>query len=188
MRILEQLRRLAVMADDLLFLARAESPQQGLDWQTRDALDTVQSVWDFFDAAAEEHGLAVAYQGSGVVQAELQQHRALTNLLSNALRYTPAGGTITLAAETDASGTCALRVSDTGRGIAPEYLPKLFDRFFRVEPDHWRSLEGMGLGLSTVRSIMDLHGGRVEVHSTPSQGTTFTLYFPAQPTVKEAPA
>ncbi len=60
--------------------------------------------------------------------------------------------------ETDASSTCALRVSDTGRGIAPEYLPKLFDRFFQVEPDHCRSLEGMGLGLSIVRSIMDLHG------------------------------
>ena len=158
MRILEQLRRLAVMVDDLLFLARAESPQQELDWQTLDALDALQSAWDFFDAAAEEQGLAVAYQGNGVVQAEPQQHRALTNLLSNALRYTFAGGTITLAAETDASGTCALRVSDTGRGIAPEYLPKLSDRFFQVEPDHCRSLEGMGLGLSIVRSIMDLHG------------------------------
>ena len=90
--------------------------------------------------------------------------------------------------ETDASGACALRVSDTGRGIAPEYLPKLFDRFFQVEPDHSRSLEGMGFGLSIVRSIMDLHGGRVEVHSTAAQGTTFTLYFPAQSTVKEAPA
>ena len=71
---LEELRRLAVMVDDLLFLARAESPQQELDWQT-------------LDAAAEEQGLAVAYQGSGVVQAEPQLlHRALTNLLSNALR------------------------------------------------------------------------------------------------------
>ena len=173
---LEELRRLAVMVDDLLFLARAESPQQELDWQT-------------LDAAAEEQGLAVAYQGSGVVQAEPQLlHRALTNLLSNALRYTPAAGTITLEAETDASGVCALRVSDTGRGIDPEYLPKLFDRFFQVEPDHSRSLEGMGFGLSIVRSIMDLHGGRVEVHSPPAQGSTFTLYFPAQPAVKEAPA
>ena len=186
---LEELRRLAVMVDDLLFLARAESPQQELDWQTLDALDALQSAWDFFDAAAEEQGLAVAYQGSGVVQAEPQLlHRALTNLLSNALRYTPAAGTITLEAETDASGACALRVSDTGRGIDPEYLPKLFDRFFQVEPDHSRSLEGMGFGLSIVRSIMDLHGGRVEVHSPPAQGSTFTLYFPAQSTVKEAPA
>lgn len=106
---------------------------------------------------------------------------------TNALRYTPTGGTITLAAETGASGACALRVSDTGFGIAPEHLPKLFDRFYQVEPDRSRSLAGMGLGLALVKSIMDLHGGGVEVCSAPSRGSTFTLYFPAQPTVKQAP-
>ena len=178
---LEELRRLAVMVDDLLFLARAESPQQELGRQALDALDVLQKAWDFFDAVAEEQGVAVAYQGRGTVHAEPQLlHRALANLLSNALRYTPAGGTITLAAETDASGACALRVSDTGCGIAPEHLPRLFDRFYQVDPDRPRSPEGMGLGLAIVKSVMDLHGGGVEVHSRLSQGTTFTLYFPVQ--------
>ena len=185
---LEELRRLAVMVDDLLFLARAESPQRELGWQALDALDALQKAWDFFDAMAEEQGVAVTCQGGGTVQAEPQLlHRALTNLLSNALRHTPAGGTITLAAETDTSGACELCVSDTGRGIAPQHLPRLFDRFYQVEPDRPRSLEGMGLGLSIVKSIMDLHGGRVEARSTPSEGSTFTLYFPAQPTAKKTP-
>ena len=185
---LEELRRLGHMVDDLLFLARAESPQQQLNRQALDGTEALRKAWDFFDAAAEEQGVTVAYRGSGTVQAEPQLlHRALTNLLSNALRHTPAGGTITLASENDGSGACALGVSDTGCGIAPEHLPRLFDRFYQVDPDRPRSLEGMGLGLSIVRSIMDLHGGRVEVHSTPSQGSIFRLHFPAVPHAEEAP-
>lgn len=186
---LEELRRLAVMVDDLLFLARAESPQRELGRQALDTIDTLQKAWDFFDAVAEEQGVVVAYHGCGTVHAEPQLlHRALTNLLSNALRYTPAGGTITLAAETDASGACALRVSDTGCGIASEHLPKLFGRFYQVEPDRSRSLAGMGLGLSIVKSIMDLHGGRVEVGSRLSQGAAFTLHFPAWHPAKKTPS
>lgn len=184
---LEELRRLAYMVDDLLFLARAESPQQEFGRQALDGIEALQKAWDFFDAVAEEQGVAVAYQGSGTVHAEPQLlHRALTNLLSNALRYTPAGGTITLAAETDVSGACALGVSDTGCGIPPEHLPRLFDRFYQVDPDRPRSSVGTGLGLAIVKSIMDLHGGRAEVDSTPSRGTTFTLYFPAQPATTAA--
>ena len=186
---LDELRRLAYMVDDLLFLARAESPQQELSRQALDGIEALRKAWDFFDAAAEEKGVDVAYRGSGTVAAEPQLlHRVLTNLLSNALRYTPAGGAITLAAESDAAGGCALSVSDTGCGIAPEHLSRLFDRFYQVDPDRPRSLEGMGLGLSIVRSIMDLHGGRVEVRSTPPRGSTFTLYFPAQPVTAEARA
>ena len=176
---LEELRRLACMVDDLLFLARAESPQRHAERQALDAREALQKAWDFFDAAAEEQGVSVAYQGGGTVQAEPQLlHRALTNILSNALRHTPAGGAITLAAERDSSGACVLRVTDTGCGIAAEHLPRLFDRFYQVDPNRPSGLEGTGLGLSIVRSIMDLHGGTVEVHGAPSRGSTFTLRFP----------
>ena len=186
---LEELRRLAFMVDDLLFLARAESPRQGVDRQPIDARQALQKAWDFFDAAAEERGVSVAYQGSGTVQAEPQLlHRALTNLLSNALRYSPAGGTVTLAAETDNSGGCTIRVRDTGCGIAPEHLPRLFDRFYQVDPDRPRSVEGTGLGLPIVESIMGLHGGGMDVHSAPTKGSTFTLYFPGQDTTAQVPA
>ena len=186
---LEELRRLAFMVDDLLFLARAESPRQSVDRQPVDAREALQKAWDFFDAAAEERGVAVVYQGSGTVRAEPQLlHRALTNLLSNAMRNTPTGGEVTLAAETDASGACTIRVRDTGCGIAPEHLPRLFDRFYQVDPDRPRSVEGTGLGLPIVESIMGLHGGRVNVHSAPSKGSTFTLYFPGKDTTAQAPA
>ena len=186
---LEELRRLAYMVDDLLFLARAESPRQELDRQALDGMEALRKAWDFFDAAAEEQGVTVTCRGSGMVEAEPQLlHRALTNLLSNALRHTPAGGTITLAAECEGSGACSLTISDTGCGIAPDHLPRLFDRFYQVDPDRPSDLEGTGLGLSIVRSIMDLHGGSVEAHSTPSQGSTFTLYFPAGPSAGKTQA
>ena len=186
---LEELRRLAYMVDDLLFLARAESPRQELDRQALDGIEALRKAWDFFDAAAEAQGVTVSYRGSGSVQAEPQLlHRALTNLLSNALRHTPAGGTITLAAECQSCGAGSLAIRDTGCGVAPEHLPRLFDRFYQVDPNRPGGLAGTGLGLSIVRSIMDLHGGRVEVHSTPSIGSTFTLHFPARPAAAETPA
>ena len=185
---LEELRRLAFMVDDLLFLARAESPRLGADRQAFDAREALEKAWDFFDAAAEEQGVAVVYEGGGTVQAEPQLlHRALTNLLSNALRHTPAGGTVTLAADGDASGACIIRIRDTGCGIAPQHLPKLFDRLYQVDPDRPRGFEGTGLGLSIVRSIMDLHGGVVDVDSTPSKGSMFTLYFPDQAAAAQVP-
>lgn len=185
---LEELRRLAYMVDDLLFLARAESPRQELDRQALDGGEALRRAWDFFDAAAEERGVTVAYRGNATVEAEPQLlHRALTNLLSNALRHTPAGGTITLAAESRDSKACSLAISDTGCGIATEHLPRLFDRFYQVDPSRQSGLEGTGLGLSIVRSIMDLHGGRVEVRSTPPRGSTFTLHFPAAPLAAKTP-
>ena len=170
------------MVDDLLFLARAESPRQEPDRQALDGGEALRRAWDFFDAAAEERGVTVAYRGNATVEAEPQLlHRALTNLLSNALRHTPVGGTITLAAESRDSRASCLAISDTGCGIATEHLPRLFDRFYQVDPNRPGGLEGTGLGLSIVRSIMDLHGGRVEVRSTPPRGSTFTLHFPAAP-------
>jgi two-component system heavy metal sensor histidine kinase CusS len=178
---LEELKHLAAMVDDLLFLARAENPQRKLSWQPLDAIKALRDVWDFFDAVAEEQGIVVVYDGEGTVQAEPELfRRALTNLLSNALRHTPRGGTITLAAVPGPAGACRICVSDTGCGIAPEHLPKLFNRFYQVGRDRSPSTEGAGLGLAIVESIMTLHGGTVKVHSTLSQGTTFILYFPTQ--------
>ena len=91
-------------------------------------------------------------------------------------------------AETDASGACIIRVSDNGCGIAPEHLPRLFDRLYQVDPDRPRSLKGAGLGLSIVKSIMDLHRGGFVVDSAPSKGSTFTLHFPAQAAGFQVPA
>src|SRR5208283_5790900 len=106
----------------------------------------------------------------------VQMERMITNLLSNAIKFTPAGGRVRVAVE-QLEGSVELVVEDTGRGIAPEFLPHIFDRFYRVpgtgtapSPE-----QGLGLGLSFVAWIVRVHNGKIEVESTPGKGTRFTI-------------
>jgi two-component system heavy metal sensor histidine kinase CusS len=176
---LEEYGRLARMIDSLLFLARADNAETKLQRASLDVATEVQGVLDFYSALAEEQQIQVKCQGTGTLNADrILFRRALTNLVSNALHYTPAGGTVTVAVATPAQKTVEIRVSDTGCGISQEHLPKVFDRFYRIDPARSRSTEGLGLGLSIVKSIMTLHGGEVSLQSEPSAGTTVTLRFP----------
>lgn len=176
---LEECAKLARMIDGLLFLARAESPETHIERTPLDARKELEALREFYDAVAEEHEVEVACQGQAVVHADpILFQRAVSNLLSNALHYTPRGGKVTLSVTPAEDHTLTVRVSDTGVGIAPEHLPKIFDRFYRVDPARSQRYPGMGLGLAIVKSIMDLHGGTVTVQSVPYQGTTITLRFP----------
>jgi two-component system, OmpR family, sensor histidine kinase BaeS len=104
--------------------------------------------------------------------------QVLGNLLSNALRYTPAGGTITLAAE-QAGAHVLLRVCDTGSGIAPADVPHIFERFYRADASRQQA-DGTssGLGLAIAKGIVAAHGGSITVESAPGHGTTFTISLP----------
>ncbi|HBY45050.1 MAG TPA: two-component sensor histidine kinase, partial [Chloroflexi bacterium] len=99
------------------------------------------------------------------------------NLVENALRYTPAGGTVTVSLRRRGP-VAELTVADTGIGIPPEHLPHLFERFYRVDTGRSRAVGGTGLGLSIVRQITEAHGGQVRVRSTPGIGSTFTVALP----------
>ena len=114
-----------------------------------------------------------------MVKAEPQLfQRAVGNLLANAIHYTPAGGEVRLAFW-PARGRVEVTVSDTGVGIAPEHLGKIFERFYRVDYSRNLNLGGFGLGLAIVKSIVALHGGQVAVESAPGRGTTFRTSWPA---------
>jgi two-component system phosphate regulon sensor histidine kinase PhoR len=106
--------------------------------------------------------------------------QALANLLSNAVRYASPGTTVTLRAESS-EGTVILSVEDEGPGIAAVHLPRLFERFYRVDKARSRELGGTGLGLAIVKHIALMHGGRAEVESTPGRGSTFRIVLPQDP-------
>ena len=102
----------------------------------------------------------------------------LFNLLDNAIKYTPSGGTIAVRV-TCPDGRAQVEVADTGIGIAPEHLPHIFERFYRVDPARSRESDGTGLGLAICRSIAEAHGGTIAVESTVGRGTRVTLTLPA---------
>ena len=168
--------RLSGLIDNLLFLARAEAAERQVHRQTFDARAAAEKIASYYEALAEERQVAITCGGEATIAADLLLfNRALSNLVENALRHTPAGGAIAIALAADPE-TTEVAVRDTGAGIAREHLPHVFDRFYRADPS--RSVEGTGLGLALVKSIVELHGGTVAIASEVERGTTVTLKFP----------
>lgn len=175
---LEEAVRLSELIGDLLFLARAESPVKHVQLQRVDVGELLGTVREYYDATALDGGITlVAAVSAEPVTAELDRSlmlRAVSNVVSNAIAHTPAGGMVTLAAAADGAAI-RIDVSDTGTGIPAEALPRVFDRFFRVDPSRSKISGGTGLGLAIVQSIMALHGGTAEIASELGGGTIVTL-------------
>ena len=179
---LEEAVRLSELIGDLLFLARAESPLTDLHRENVNIGELLTKVRDYYEAFAIDAGISlVVNDGAEPLNAELDRSlmlRAVSNLVSNAIAYTPPGGAVTLAATNEDAAIC-IEVSDTGVGIPAEALPRVFDRFFRVDPSRSKTSGGTGLGLAIVQSILTLHGGSAELTSQPGRGTRVTLRMPA---------
>jgi two-component system heavy metal sensor histidine kinase CusS len=168
--------RLSGIIDNLLFLARADAAEERVQRAAFPARDVIDKVISFYEPIAEEQSVAIAAGGAANVYADPELfRRALSNVVGNALRFTPSGGKIdiNIAAR---NGVCEIAVRDTGCGIPARHIGHVFDRFYRV--DSSRSSHGTGLGLSLVRSIVDLHGGSAMIASEVGRGTTVTLRFP----------
>ncbi|MET0282510.1 MAG: phosphate regulon sensor histidine kinase PhoR [Steroidobacteraceae bacterium] len=103
---------------------------------------------------------------------------AFSNLVDNAVKYTPSTGSVTLVWALDADGSARFTVADSGPGIAPEHLPRLTERFYRVDPGRARDAGGTGLGLAIVKHVLQHHGGELEIESTPGKGSRFSCVFP----------
>ncbi len=178
---LEEAVRLSDLIGNLLFLARAESPLAHLRRESVDVVELLDAMREYYEASAAEAGVSLTTRASRTpVIAELDRtlvQRAVSNLVSNAVAHTPPGGSVVLAANAEASAV-RIAVSDTGVGIPEEALPKVFDRFFRLDSSRCRTSGGTGLGLAIVQSIMQLHAGKVEIASQLGQGTTVTLHMP----------
>jgi two-component system heavy metal sensor histidine kinase CusS len=174
----EEGNRLSRMVSSMLFLARADNEQQTLKREPLSVREEFGKLIDFFEIMAEEQGIDLRVEGDCRLTADpLLLRRALSNLLANALRYTPRGGAVLLRAAAEGK-TCVISVIDNGCGIASEHLPHLFDRFYRADPSR-SSPDSTGLGLAVVRSIAELHGGAVKVSSAPGQGAAFEMRLPS---------
>ena len=139
------------------------------------------TVRDYYEASAADAGISlVVNEGAEPLNAELERSlmlRAVSNLVSNAIAHTPSRGTVTLVA-TNEDAAIRIEVSDTGVGIPAEAIPRVFDRFFRVDPSRSKTSGGTGLGLAIVQSILALHGGSAEITSQLGCGTRVTLRMP----------
>ena len=178
--ILSNARRMHRLVDDLLDLSRIESGRWQPDPERVDVRGLAGEAWTAFADRARERRIQFTAAAGDVhhVTADPEALRqVLTNLLDNALRHTPAGGRITVSLES-APGGVIVSVADTGSGIAPEHLPRIFERFYRADPGRSREEGGTGLGLAIVKHLVEAHGGRVEAYSSLGKGTTIRMFFP----------
>lgn len=175
---LEEFGRMSKMVSDMLFLAQADNNQLIPERKTLNLADEVSKVFDFFEALAEEREVGLRFEGRPcwVSGDPIMLRRALSNLLSNAMRYTPPGESITVSVS-EMSQQIRIAVENPGKPIPEEHLPRLFDRFYRVDPSRQRKGEGSGIGLAIVKSIVIAHHGSVSVTSS-ARGTRFTLNLP----------
>ena len=175
----EEFQRLGRMVSDMLLLAKTD---HGLALPHREPValhQAAQALFDYFDVVAEEKGVTLVLEGQATTQGDrLMLQRAISNLLSNAIRHAPEHSRVHVSvSHTD--GMASLCVDNAGPPIACEHLPRLFDRFYRVDKSRAHlNAEGTGLGLAITRAIMQAHGGMVSVAST-AERTRFCLQFPA---------
>lgn len=188
-RVARLARNALELADDMLRLARAEAA----DPRRFVAVDLCAVMAEAADEAwplAESHGVTIDQQraqceGEALVMGDAELlRRALLNLLSNAVRFSPAGSRVEISLQAH-DGRWRIAIADQGWGIAPENMPNLFSRFARFAPPGAPESDGSGLGLVIVKTVVERHGGKVEVESKPGQGTCFTLSFAA---LRESPA
>ena len=174
----EELERLARIVSDMLFLAQVSHPAARASFTPVSLADEAQRVMELFALSAEDKQLSLTLSGDAQVRGDrLMIQRALSNLLSNAIRHSPQGAHISLLVEAYGNNA-SISVSNPGAGIEAHPLPHLFERFYRADSSRARTEGGTGLGLAIVRSIMILHLGQAEVRSLPGGFTLFRLVFP----------
>ena len=179
-----QTRRLARLSDDISSVSRAEEGQVGLDLRPVRPESLVMAAADAAAEAYQAKGVGLATKiATGLPELSLDPERmgqVLGNLLDNALRHTPTGGTVTISAsQFPGTGAAELSVADTGEGIPAAHLPHLFERFYRVDTARDRAHGGSGIGLAIAKALVDAHGGQLTATSPGTgQGSTFRILLP----------
>ncbi|OYY82273.1 MAG: two-component sensor histidine kinase [Hydrogenophilales bacterium 16-62-9] len=176
---MEEYERMAQMVGDMLYLAQTDNGLLKPGLEKIDLAGETQGLFDYFEAWAEERSVALTLTGSATVTGDrLMLRRALSNLVSNAIRHSPPGKAVHVSLSHVDSKAIVI-VENAGPAIPAEHLPKLFDRFYRVDPSRQRKGDGAGLGLAIVKAIVEAHGGSISVTST-DQATRFQFKLATQ--------
>jgi two-component system phosphate regulon sensor histidine kinase PhoR len=185
----QQASRMQTLVSDLLTLSRLEGspPPTSTEWVAMPKLmrqleqdgRALSGVLNATSAHSHVFVFSSRWQGE-IAGSPHELNSALSNLISNAVRYTPPGGEIHVSVRPLSDGRAEFTVSDTGQGIAPEHIPRLTERFYRVDRSRSRDTGGTGLGLAIVKHVAQRHGAELQIESTLGKGSTFTIVFPAQ--------
>ena len=177
-----EVRLLSVLIDDLFELAQLEAGGLRPETSPNSMSDLISDTMESFSELAARQGVLLEGSAEPDVDPVLMDvkliGRVLSNLLGNALRHTPAGGSVQVSARRSAQRV-VVEIADTGEGISPEDLPHVFERFYRGEKSRSRATGGAGLGLAIARGIVEAHGGQIGVDSVAGQGTRFFFSLPA---------
>lgn len=177
---LEEVDRLARLADELLTLARAEAGEARLRLEPIDLAALAREVVEYLSVLAEERSQSIELEPADPVTAQADRtvlRQALVNLVDNAIKYSPERSRVRIRVGRD-GGESFVAVADSGPGMAPEHREKIFERFYRIDKSRSRELGGTGLGLSLVKWAAEAHGGRVELETAEGRGSTFRLVLP----------
>lgn len=174
-------RSLSLLIDDLFQMAQIDAGGLRLDLTPNSLSDLISDTLESFSALAVRQGVTLEGSVSPDVDPVCMDAprigRVLNNLVGNAIRHTPAGGSVQLRARRNSSRVEVV-VSDSGEGIRPEDIPHIFERFYRGEKSRSRATGGAGLGLAIARGIVEAHGGEIKLESNPNQGTRFIFFIP----------
>ena len=188
---LEEIERMERITEGLLHLAKSESGEFHLNLSSFSLNDLLQDLYIHSKTLGEAKKIVTILQmqvdHEVFIRADqMHLHRALLNFVTNAIKYTPEGGQVTLTLALNAANEARIHVRDTGMGIPTEHLPHIFERFYRVDEARNRNIGGTGLGLAIVKAIINAHQGRIRVLSTPGQGSEFIVYLPLDPALLTA--
>jgi two-component system, OmpR family, phosphate regulon sensor histidine kinase PhoR len=176
--------RMALLVQDLLDLSRLESGERPPKLEPTAPAAVSGEVVEAFAEAAARKRIALRHQAdwSGTLTTDAERlRRIVENLVDNAVKYTPEGGTVGVTLRAAGDGGALIEIRDDGPGIPAEHLPRLFERFYRVDKARSREIGGTGLGLAIVKHLAESIGAKVAVESEPGQGARFTLMLPAAP-------
>ena len=181
-------RQLLSIINDILDIARIEAGQTEMREAVVDVKRCLNSCLRLFEQQAQEFGLTLRAQLPDLLPAlrgdELRIQQILNNVLSNAVKFTPEGGSVIVGAQTDNAGRLVIAIRDTGVGMSPDDTARALAPFVQLEQEFSRRHQGTGLGLPLSKALVELHGGDLNLNSQPNSGTVVTIVFPADRVVR----